>query len=931
MPGTVFAPGKGPRGWERFPKQRQGELTYRTVNEVSTGSTVVAVMPTAMVSGALAVAHVMSGVAGAPTLPSGWGWLDGPHSATNANMGLAYTTNPAAGLTFTMAGSTRHTVIIQILFDRDLSNVPTSLLDVAASFASTTVPTVSVPGITTLTDGCILLSGIGMDSSAFDTMTPPAGFSLLARNTFSPTIGKGAGLALLAQPTHGATGNADWSSNMASGLTDFAYLVAIRAAGAVAVGAVGTPPARFAPGQGPRAWTRLPRPRQGDFKGDDAPWLITGLRLWLAARKETGYTNGGSVAQPVDWSGRGNIYTQATGSRQPTWQASVIDGLPVYRGSAAASTEWNTITGDIVAATNNVTGLTLFVVGRRTGNVGVTEQFIDLRNNAAGTRFKFGYRFVASNPDRWHASGRRLDADVQVNSTSEVPVDNYWHLHTVASDWAAGTVSFWREERLDAAEVAWTSAGNTSPTNSSSSSIFSQNASEFLTGDIAEVLVYDRVLSAAERQAIWSYLLGIYPSLRPTSGTPPTQFAPGRGPRAWTRFPRPRQGEVVPAAPQGVAEIGLGGIALVGQGQAAKIAVQTGRASLALTGPGQAAKLTTETGRSASALVGSGGAAKVAPKAGNAYVALATSGAATKVAVETAVAPLVVGTVAFRTISRAQTGLATLVLAGAGVEVRRATESGLAEVALVGAGREVKIQAKTGLATVTLVGPGRASKLQANAGLAGIVLIGASTGKKVAPKTGLAGITLVGQSIDMKRQAETGLAGVVFAGAWTNVIVPRVQTGAAFVALVGGGGGKKITAESAVLATVLAGQGREVHVAVERALASLVIVGRGTEVHRAVQSGLAAAAIVGSSVEVKQVAVAGRTFFVVVGQGFAFIPQLGTPLRIRIHGRESRGAAGRESRNAYGRESYPGTSGPEPGPATGREPRTTTSGEEDGT
>jgi hypothetical protein len=247
--------------------------------------------------------------------------------------------------------------------------------------------------------------------------------------------------------------------------------------------------------------------------GTEVPQEVPGLRLWLAARKETGLSAGVGVQTPTNWTGLGNNLAQVTGTKQPTYEPNVLDAQPVFRFDVATAREWTAASGDVLNILNNVGGATVFVVARRTGTVGATEQFLDFRNNAAGTRFKYGYRFVVANPDRWFASGRRLDADAQVNSTSGVTVDTSWHLHTVVPNWSAGTVDFYREQTLDAGGVAWTTSGTTSATTSAGAAVGSQGGSEYVTGDIAEVLVYDRVLAAGERQAVWDYLLGAYPSL----------------------------------------------------------------------------------------------------------------------------------------------------------------------------------------------------------------------------------------------------------------------------------------------------------------------------------------------------------------------------------------------------------------------------------
>jgi hypothetical protein len=250
----------------------------------------------------------------------------------------------------------------------------------------------------------------------------------------------------------------------------------------------------------------------------EVPLTVSGLRLWLAARKETGYADGNGVATPVNWSGLGSTLTQATGSAQPTWRTAVLDSQPVFRFASASAQRWSTQTGNLITVTNAASGLTAFVVAKVASFASVSQQFVNFDNNVGGSgRFKFGHRFVTAEPDRWFASGRRLDADTQVNvsvSSTEVAVDTNWHLHTAVPNWSAGTIDFYREQTADGTGITWTTSGTTSATNSVNVSVGAKDSgTEALNGDIAEILVYDRVLTAGERQAVWDYLAGIYPSL----------------------------------------------------------------------------------------------------------------------------------------------------------------------------------------------------------------------------------------------------------------------------------------------------------------------------------------------------------------------------------------------------------------------------------
>jgi hypothetical protein len=197
-----------------------------TVNEAAASTTVTATMPSAMATGKLALAHVCSGVAANPTLPTGWAWLVGPFTATNLGTGLAYATDPAAGLVFTQGSAVRFTVILVVYAGVDLSSPPTSLLDATATSASNTNHVLTVAGQTTVTDGDMLVSGEANDASSDLIYQPPGGWVLTAQNNHAP-VGKGAALADLPQPVQGTTGSVTWTI-IRDALSHVGYLVALK-------------------------------------------------------------------------------------------------------------------------------------------------------------------------------------------------------------------------------------------------------------------------------------------------------------------------------------------------------------------------------------------------------------------------------------------------------------------------------------------------------------------------------------------------------------------------------------------------------------------------------------------------------------------------------------------------------------------------------
>lgn len=99
----------------------------------------------------------------------------------------------------------------------------------AATNVGSTGTSIAVGGITTATDGAMLLSCFGSDFST-GTVTKPATMSLIANHTSG--VGKSHGFADETFTTHGATGTRTWSHSSTSGLSMCAVLAALRPGGA---------------------------------------------------------------------------------------------------------------------------------------------------------------------------------------------------------------------------------------------------------------------------------------------------------------------------------------------------------------------------------------------------------------------------------------------------------------------------------------------------------------------------------------------------------------------------------------------------------------------------------------------------------------------------------------------------------------------------
>lgn len=210
------------------------------------------------------------------------------------------------------------------------------------------------------------------------------------------------------------------------------------------------------------------------------PVIDGSLKLWLDAGAITGLNNGDPVATWADQSGAGNHAVQGTLGRQPTYVASGINGQPAVRFDAV---------DDGMATGLNLgtspTAYTVFAV--------------------------FNYQSTAS-------AFRRA---VQGSQNWLIgPYQNQVRHHTPNGGWAANPGPTVYPARFYLASAVNTGSASTflvdakdftsNPASVGSPGVIHLGGSglypgEFLNGDIAEVLVYNRALTAAEQRSVAAY------------------------------------------------------------------------------------------------------------------------------------------------------------------------------------------------------------------------------------------------------------------------------------------------------------------------------------------------------------------------------------------------------------------------------------------
>jgi len=224
-----------------------------------------------------------------------------------------------------------------------------------------------------------------------------------------------------------------------------------------------------------------------------SPTNLSGLRLWLDAG--TAVPTNGSVSLWLDKSGKTNNAVQATTAAQPLLITNLLNALPVVRFDS---------TNDYFSFQNNpfsgVTQAEAFVVIKALADSpGVTRV---LWNFGAGPTY-----YSYSDNTIMDAFG---STSFQVVGDPAQPLDQFHIYDSTASAgaWAA---------RLNG--ILLYSGTNNTVSFGSNPTLGTYFGGNYFGGDIAEILIYQRTLSASERDLVGSYLSGKY-ALMPSPAAP---------------------------------------------------------------------------------------------------------------------------------------------------------------------------------------------------------------------------------------------------------------------------------------------------------------------------------------------------------------------------------------------------------------------------
>jgi hypothetical protein len=210
----------------------------------------------------------------------------------------------------------------------------------------------------------------------------------------------------------------------------------------------------------------------------------SGLHLWL--RADAGVTaSGGRVSEWRDQSGHERHGIMPASSRQPYLVTSALNGLPVLRFAGAQSLYLSTVA--------EPTTFTVFVVGK---NSKASESYSMILG--PGGNFP-------NNQLRWDNGSQVLFVGVGNSMPTIVTsVGNTRAYHALAARYDGSNMSVYRDGNFVSSHSFTTSGPWTL------ASVGSWFSTYFMEGDLAEVIVYDRALSEAERTTVDAHLESKY-------------------------------------------------------------------------------------------------------------------------------------------------------------------------------------------------------------------------------------------------------------------------------------------------------------------------------------------------------------------------------------------------------------------------------------
>lgn len=230
----------------------------------------------------------------------------------------------------------------------------------------------------------------------------------------------------------------------------------------------------------------------GGGGGVDSPDDVAGLWGWWKGADLTG-ADGAAVSQWSDVSGNSRHFVQATGANQPVKKTAIVNGHDVLRFDG--SNDFMLYTGT-VAGEANPSDLTIFVVGKTTDQASSHTPLASRDGGANGWLM------------RYSTSGGlfgHLGATPNVTNTFTSTNWNIFQVVRTALSCRVGVNGTMGSATAISAYPGASTALALGGEDSSGPNTVAPN-SNFMFGDIAEVIIYSTAVSDSDRDALETYL-----------------------------------------------------------------------------------------------------------------------------------------------------------------------------------------------------------------------------------------------------------------------------------------------------------------------------------------------------------------------------------------------------------------------------------------
>ena len=252
---------------------------------------------------------------------------------------------------------------------------------------------------------------------------------------------------------------------------------------------------------------------------------LSGLQGWWAA-DDLALTDAAAVAS---WVGRfGPTLSEAT--NRPVFKTGIANGKPCVRFTRASNHVLSSSSGPWL---RNTSGATVFLVGKTSIGPGHRTFFVVEKNVLPPSRYAMIYADVyeyvtvvdgdrlsldaQANTGALEVNGRRLDSDSYTTYVAPTTAPTTPSTMRLVANYNAATISL-AVNGTAAGSSSWLTTGRTSDTDSTSIRLGNTAGGLGLDGDIFEVLIYNRVLTAGEITTVESYLQAKYTPSSPAAG-----------------------------------------------------------------------------------------------------------------------------------------------------------------------------------------------------------------------------------------------------------------------------------------------------------------------------------------------------------------------------------------------------------------------------